>query len=198
MAWHHHPIIAFDTETTGLSPKNGDRVIEFAAVIYHLSHRMEVLEEGYVSHLFSVGRPLPRLITRITGITDKMLVGAPRFEEHAAEIHRLLGTGIIVAHNIGFDKQFLTSEFQRVGLDWPQPVAEIDTLRLSRASYPGISGHRLSDLATRLGVRLDGAHRAGADARACGEVFLALARRAALQSEEPEEVEAWASGRALA
>ncbi len=177
MDWRNLAIVAFDTETTGLNPHDGDRVVEFAAVT------LTVGEEGRVrgveprQMLFNPGIPIPRKVTEITGIDDDAVADAPPFETHAAEISSLLQGAICVAHNFPFDRAFLTAELRRAGLVWPDPIAEIDTVDLSMQRFEGARSHKLADLSQRLDVPLDGAHRATNDAEACGRCFVELARR---------------------
>ncbi|MCB9795488.1 MAG: 3'-5' exonuclease [Alphaproteobacteria bacterium] len=183
MDWRDVRIVAFDTETTGLNPFDGDRVIEFAAV------EIRVGRDGKVSRviphemLFNPGIPIPQKVVQITGITDEKVAGKPRFETRAAEVRALLTDSICVAHNFPFDRAFLSAEFDRSGLSWPDPLAEIDTVDLSIKVFPGASSHKLGDLSKRLDVRLEGAHRATNDAEACGRCFIEMARRESAPSE---------------
>ncbi len=177
MEWTQLPIVAFDTETTGLFPENGDRIIEFAAVILRVDAALDVV--SVTSHAFFVnpGIPIPRESTEVTHITDDHVAKAPAFDKVAAKVHALLSTGITVAHNYTFDQRMLGAELARCGLAWPGPSAEIDTLDISRRVFKGEKSHRLGELTKRLEVRLDEAHRAQNDAEACGRAFLAMARR---------------------
>ena len=120
-------------------------------------------------------------MTQITGISDADVAHSPPFEEVAEEIRALLAKGITVAHNYPFDLAFLRSEFGRLELSWPNPIAEVDTVDLSIKHFSDAKHHRLQDLCKRLGVTLDGAHRATNDAAACGECFIELARRHAVE-----------------
>lgn len=177
MRWRQLPIVAFDTETTGLEPFQGDRIIEVAVVTFRLDEQGQVLEKIPLSHLVNPGVPIPRKVTEITGISDADVADAPRFADIAEEIHAVLASGVVVAHNLPFDHAFLSQEFRAVGLSWPEPVAEIDTLDLSIRLFSDARTHKLADVSSRLDVRLEGAHRATNDAEACGEVFVRLARR---------------------
>lgn len=177
MDWRGLSIVAFDTETTGLFPENGDRVIEFAGV------EMLLAEDGTVArvvphhHLFNPGIPIPREATEVSGLRDEDVADAPPFSKAAESIHRLLARGVTVAHNYPFDQRFLTAELARCGLKWPSPPAEIDTVDLSRRFFKEARSHKLGELAARLEVMLVGAHRATNDAEACGRCFVEMARR---------------------
>lgn len=184
MLWKHHRIVAFDTETTGLEPFNGDRVIEFAAVSFQLTDDGQVAHREDHSWLINPERDIPRKVTDITGISAADVVDAPRFSEVASQIRDLLADSVAVAHNFPFDLGFLTMEFDAVrqetgdpNMRWPEPVAEVDTVDLSMRCFPDARSHRLSDLAERLRVDLERAHRATDDAAACGLCFVALARQ---------------------
>lgn len=177
MRWTDLPILAFDTETTGLFPEEGHRVIEFAAVEFRLDAEGGVARTIPHHYLFNPGMPIPREASDVSGIRDEDVAGSPPFENHAAEIHRLLSGAVTVAHNFPFDQRFLTHELGRKGLKWCSPPAEIDTVDLSRRFFAEARGHKLGELAARLEVKLEGAHRAVNDAEACGRCFLALARR---------------------
>ena len=183
MRWHDLPIIAFDTETTGLFPEDGHRVIEFAAIELHVD--ADGRPSRVVPHqfLFNPEMNIPREASEVSGLRDEDVASAPLFEKAAAKVHALLANAVSVAHNYPFDQRFLTHEFARVGLRWPSPPAEIDTVDLSRRFFPDARGHKLGELAQRLEVTLEGAHRATNDAEACGRSFLELARRHAAPDE---------------
>jgi DNA polymerase III epsilon subunit family exonuclease len=185
MLWRNQSIIAFDTETTGLNPQDGDRVIEFAAVEMHVDEdgRVERVERHEM--LINPGIPIPREVIKLTGITDDKVADAPPFEKRAKEILGLLENNIVIAHNFQFDQNFLAGEFRRLGRFWPDTLAEIDTLDLSIR-------HKLGMMSDRLGVTLKGAHRASNDAEACGRCFTELARRLNAPKEFEEMLE-WAS-----
>ncbi|MEL6343312.1 MAG: 3'-5' exonuclease [Myxococcota bacterium] len=177
MRWTSCRVVAFDTETTGLRPFEGDRIIEFGAVEILVNDQMQVT--GTKKHQFMINpeMPIPREASRVSGITDDMVVDAPIFSRLAPQIRDVLTDGILVAHNFGFDLAFLRSEFRRCGMFWPKTRAEVDTLPLSQRKMPELSSHKLAKVAHELSVSLDNAHRASDDAEACGRVFVELARR---------------------
>lgn len=184
MKWKHLPIVAFDTETTGLEPFGGDRVIELAAVVLTLDEQGRVVERRDWSKLINPERDIPRKVTEITGIDASHVATAPRFEDVAEEVRELLASGVTIAHNYPFDLAFLTREFDEVNrrtgdprMRWPEPLAEVDTVDLSIRCFPDARSHKLSDLAERTSVQLERAHRATDDAAACGYAFVELVRR---------------------
>lgn len=177
MKWKSLPIVAFDTETTGLEPFGGDRIIEFAAVVLQLGPDGRVAHREDHNFLVNPERPIPRKVTEITGISEADVAGAPPFAAVAHRIHALFQGAVTVAHNYPFDMAFLSAELERVGLHWPEPLAEIDTVDLSMKVFPDARSHKLSDLSDRLDVRLERAHRATDDAAACGYSLAEMARR---------------------
>ena len=133
MAWTEQRIIAFDTETTGLNPFDGDRVIEFGAVELTVDAEYRVTGVKAYDWLIDPEVPIPREVTRVTGIKDEDVAGKPVFAKVAKDIHALLEGAIVVAHNLAFDLAFLRLEFARLDMHWPVTVAEVDTLHISRA-----------------------------------------------------------------
>lgn len=180
MQWKHLPIVAFDTETTGLQPFAGDRIIEFAAVTLSFNDEGSIEVVSSDSWLIDPQIPIPKKVTEITGINDSDVAGKPRFHEVAPKIFDLLSNAIAVAHNFPFDMAFLTKELKDADLHWPEPIAEVDTLDVSMRATPDARSHKLGDVCKRLDIELREAHRATDDAEACGRVFLELAKRAAI------------------
>lgn len=177
MRWKDRAIVAFDTETTGLSPFAGDRVIEFAAAVFRLDADGRIASQESHAWLINPGIPIPRTASEVSNITDKDVADAPRFEDVANDIARLLADSITVAHNYEFDMAMLTNEFRLLNRDWPEPFAEVDTLNVSLKHFPDARSHKLSELCDRLGIVLTDAHRALNDASACGRCFVEMARR---------------------
>ncbi|HMV69752.1 MAG TPA: 3'-5' exonuclease, partial [Myxococcota bacterium] len=177
MRWTDLPIIAFDTETTGLDPFSGDRIIEVALVELRVGPDRRVVSRRDHAWMVNPGVAIPRQITQITGIRDDDVASAPPFATIAEAIAALFASGIAVAHNLPFDHAFLTAEFARAEVPWHEPVASVDTVDLSMKLSPEARSHKLGDVARRLDVQLVEAHRAANDAAACGLAFLESARR---------------------
>lgn len=177
MRWKHRPILAFDCETTGLQPFDGDRVIEFAAVELMIGPDGRVAERRDHSWMINPGIPIPKEVSNLTGIKDEDVANAPPFEEVGEAIRALFEDAVTVAHNYTFDLGFLRAEAQRMEMRWPEPLAEIDTVDLSIRCFPEARSHRLDAVCQRLDVALDQHHRATDDAAACGTVFIELARK---------------------
>ena len=177
MRWTDCRVVAFDTETTGLRPFEGDRIIEFGAVELRVSAQLQVTGVKHHQFMINPEMPIPREATRVSGITDEMVASAPTFAQLAAQIHAVLKDGILVAHNFGFDMAFIRNEFKRCGMAWPTTRAEVDTLPLAQRRMEELRSHKLESVAEALGVPLDNAHRASHDAEACGRVFVEIAKR---------------------
>ncbi len=183
MKWKHLDIIAFDTETTGLDPFAGDRIIEVGLVKLRIDDAGEVIGREDLSRLVNPGMPIPKKITDITGISDDDVAGAPSFPELAQEIATWFEGSVAVAHNFPFDHAFFTQEFDRAGVMWQEPLAAIDTVDVSIKMFPDARSHKLGDLAKRLSVPLENAHRATDDAAACGYCFAKLVARHGVDDE---------------
>lgn len=191
MRWIDCRLVAFDTETTGLNPLEGDRIMEFAAVELTVDAQLRVRSVKAHDFLINPEMPIPRKATQVTGITDEDVADKPLFAQRAAQVRALLADAIIVAHNLPFDLAFLRAELSRVGSSWPNTRAEVDTLTLSQRRMTDLKVHKLSEVARHLGVPLDNAHRATHDAEACGRVLVEMARRQEAPLELPGFVD-WA------
>ncbi|WP_198369042.1 DNA polymerase III subunit epsilon [Roseomonas rosulenta] len=163
--------IILDTETTGLDPLQGDRVIEVAAV-----ELVNLLPTGAVFHrLVDPQRDIPAEATRIHGFTNGDLAGKPRFADIIAELVSFLGDAPIIAHNAPFDFGFLDAEFRRCGVQPLDRGRMIDSLALAKQRYPGMP-NSLDALCRRLGVdnSMRSSHNAILDCRLLAEVYLEL------------------------
>jgi len=164
------PFVALDLETTGSRPGTS-KITEIGAV------RLEGFREvGRFHTLVNPQRPIPPMITHITGITQEMVADAPRIEQVVPDLLEFLQGAVIVAHNAAFDVGFLNYELQRLK---GRRLGEgaIDTLPLARLLAPGLPNYRLRTVAEALGAPVTACHRALADAQAAGHVFVTLAGR---------------------
>ncbi len=163
--------ILFDTETTGLDPLNGDRIIEIAALELESD-----LPTGRQFHrLVDPERDIPEEASRVHGFTRGDLIGKPRFIDIADELIAFLGDAPMIAHNAPFDFGFLDMEFGRLNL--PRLLSErmICTLVLAKARFPGMP-NSLDALCRRFGVDLSlrTTHNALLDCRLLADVYLEL------------------------
>lgn len=155
-----------DLETTGLDPENGSGIIEVGGV--RISDG--TLRETY-GQLADPGHSVPEHITRITGIRNEDLTGAPSSETVLDEFLEFAEDTILIAHNARFDLSFLKAYA-------PAPVNHeyIDTLRLARQLL-NADKNSLGYLAKKFNLNLENAHRARDDAQATAELFLKLTER---------------------
>jgi DNA polymerase III epsilon subunit family exonuclease len=165
-------LVVLDCETTGLDPAR-ERVVEIGAV--RLGADLE--PEERLSTLVDPGRPLPLVVSRLTGISQEELNGAPTFAEVWPILDSFVGDALVVGHNIAFDLAFLAAEARRCGYA-PLGCASFDTLDTALLLYPELDRHGLDALATDLGL-VRPTHRALRDAEATAELLSRLAARAA-------------------
>ncbi|HUG26382.1 3'-5' exonuclease [Piscinibacter sp.] len=161
----------FDTETTGLSPSDGDEIISIGAVRI-VNGRL--LKQECFDRLVRPRRPVRRESEKIHGISAQMLAGQPVIEQVLPMFRRFAEDTVLVAHNAAFDMRFLQLAREQTGVEFDQPV--LDTLMLSALAHPGRADdeHRLEQIAARLGIPVIGRHTALGDAIVTGEVFLKL------------------------
>jgi DNA polymerase-3 subunit epsilon len=163
--------IVLDTETTGLDPLTGDRVIEVAAV-----ELFNLLPTGEAFHrVIDPERDIPAEASRIHGFTNGDVAGKPKFAEIADGLLAFLGDAEIIAHNAPFDFGFLDAELfrcQRPALDRSRMI---DSLAMAKTRYPGMPNN-LDALCRRLGVdnSMRGNHNAILDCQLLAQVYLEL------------------------
>ncbi len=156
--------IVFDIETTGFSSIK-DKIIEIGAV---------KVANGEIVDKFSTfvnpKRPIPFEITKLTGITDEMVMDYPEIGEILPQFLEFVGDGVLVAHNAGFDVGFIEQNCRYMEID-PYFVY-VDTVALARVLLPTLSKYKLNIVAKALGISLENHHRAVDDAGATAEIFV--------------------------
>lgn len=161
--------VVFDVETTGLSPLGGDRIIEIAAL------KIKNLKPVAQFHsLVDPLRPVSFPAYEVNGISDEMLVGAPRAREVLPQFLKFLGQAALIGHNISFDMNFLYNEMDLSGLEREQEFKSIDTIRIARRVLPQLKRYPLWLVAATLGITENQKHRAMADVELTFEVFCRL------------------------
>ncbi|MGY5139199.1 PolC-type DNA polymerase III [Mycoplasmopsis gallinarum] len=163
--------ISFDIETTGLSPKFNE-LIEFGAV--RVNENLKISEK--TQFFVKATKPISNFIVNLTNITNEMLEkDGISLEDALDKIFNLLNNQVLLAHNAKFDFNFLKEKFRQANKTFPN-IYVIDTLKISRLLFPDNSKHKLSDLASRVGVVYDAsiAHRGDYDAEVLANVWINL------------------------
>jgi len=168
--WFDLPLAVFDLETTGFDA-NTCQIIEIGIVHFYHGEVVKVF-----NWLVDPECEIPHEITEITHIQQSDVDGQPTFREIAQDVLAAFAEHGIVAYNIGFDRPFLTHKLAELGLAWPDGNPNIDPLVFANHFYPN-QKNKLGMVAERLGVSLEGAHRACNDAEATGKVLYAFRDR---------------------
>jgi DNA polymerase III subunit epsilon len=144
--------VIFDTETTGLDPQSGDRLVEIGCI-----EMVNRVETGNVFHAyFNPERSMPAAAEAVHGLSETFLADKPLFASRAAELLEFLGDSPLVAHNAGFDFGFLNAELALCGFEPLGRDRMVDTVALARVRHPGAK-LSLDALCTRYGI--DRSHR---------------------------------------
>jgi DNA polymerase III epsilon subunit len=162
-----------DTETTGLNPQNGDRIIEIA--VYNIITEKDdyFVKDKFVTYI-NPERSIPYFITKMTGISDYHVIGAPRFFEIADDFLNFIYNKILVIQNVGFDMKFLNNELRLCGHN-PLNNNTIDTVLLSRKLFRKERKHNLDAIAERLNIRKNvNRHSAEGDVIITTEAFVKM------------------------
>lgn len=161
--------VVFDTETTGLAPRGGDEIVQIAGV--RVVNRRALTGEAFDT-LVDPDGPIPQASTKVHGITQDMVQGAPNIAEAGRRFHSYCEDAILVAHNAAFDMTFLRLKENQIGRVFDQPT--LCTVLLSAALFDHTGQHTLDALAERFGVCIPPEHRHTAlgDALATADVFL--------------------------
>ena len=163
--------IIFDTETTGFDPKNGDRMVEIGCV-----EMVNRVETGRSYHAyFNPERSMPAEAEAVHGLSEAFLADKPLFGECAQDFLDFIGDAPMVAHNAGFDFNFINAELALCGLPEVSRERMVDTIVLAKARHPGAK-LSLDALCSRYGI--DRSHRTkhGAllDAELLAQVYVEL------------------------
>ena len=156
--------VVFDIETTGFSNIE-DYIIEIGAV---------KVQNGEITDRYSTfvnpGVPIPFEITNLTGITDEMVMEAPKIDVILPEFLQFVGDSVLVAHNASFDVGFIEQNCKKQRL--PHKYTYLDTVALARVLLPTLAKYKLNIVAKALGISLENHHRAVDDAGATAEIFV--------------------------
>jgi DNA polymerase-3 subunit epsilon len=165
--------IVLDTETTGLDPRRGDRLVEIACI-----ELQDLLPTGRSFHRYiNPERDMPIEAEKVHGLSAKFLADKPRFDHPTVceAFLEFVGDAVIVAHNAGFDRGFVNFELGQLGHDGLHETRWIDTLGLAQKRFPGMY-NSLDALCKRFKISLAEREKHGAliDARLLAEVYLEL------------------------
>jgi DNA polymerase III epsilon subunit family exonuclease len=163
----HNEFVAFDIETTGLSAKNGDSIIEIGAVKIKNGKVIDVFHS-----MINPGIRIPYRITQLTGITDSDVKNSANFRIVLPAFKAFTKELVLVAHNAKFDLGFIQHYGALIDEEFNQP--HIDTVQMSRYLLTDLESHKLNLVAERLQITQKLHHRADDDARVCGEIFMKL------------------------
>jgi DNA polymerase-3 subunit epsilon len=176
----HRPFIVLDFETTGLTPAEGARATEVAAVLVQDG---EIA--GQFQSLMNAGVSIPPFIQALTGITNRMLATAPPCAEVMHAFSAFIGDTPLVAHNASFDKKFLDAELGRIGKKAGQPIA--CSMRIARRIYQKAPNHQLGTLVRYAHIKTDGIfHRALADSQMAAGLMLKMAEELRRNHDMPD------------
>jgi DNA polymerase-3 subunit epsilon len=163
--------IVLDTETTGLDPGTGHRIVEIGCV-----ELFNAIPSGQTYHVYlDPERDIPEEAFRVHGISAEFLAGKPKFVEIAEALLAFLGDAPLVAHNAEFDMRFINAELTAHGFETIGAERVIDTLTLARRRHPG-AANSLDALCQRYGIDLSRRSKHGAllDAEILAEVYAEL------------------------
>lgn len=163
--------IVLDTETTGLDPAEGHRIVEIGCV-----ELIDHLPTGVTFHRYlNPDRLVPIESQRVHGLTDEFLADKPRFADVVDELHTFLGDAPLIIHNAAFDVKFLNAECARVAKTAIPLSRAIDTIEIAKAKIPG-ARYSLDELCKRFGIDLSARTKHGAllDAELTARVYLEL------------------------
>ncbi|MCE3231863.1 MAG: dnaQ [Rickettsiaceae bacterium] len=163
--------ITFDTETTGIDPKSGHRIVEIGCV-----ELIDKIRTGKFFHTYiNPERDVPKASTDVHGLTAGFLSDKPLFSRIASEFLDFVRDDKLVIHNAGFDLKFINHELERASLPLINANRAIDTLNLARDKFPGAKAS-LDALCIRFGIDLSKREKHGAllDAELLVDVYIEL------------------------
>jgi len=162
-------ITIFDTETTGLKPLEGDRIVELAALRFKASQRLAVFDE-----LVNCGRQISPGAFAVNKITPEMLKNAPTIDAVMPRFLDFIKGSYLCSYNAEFDISFLNNELKLIGLPAINNIFVFDLLAIARKLLPGLQRYALCFVADKLEINSVQQHRALADVELSWEVFTRL------------------------
>lgn len=156
----------FDTETTGLNPKTGDRIVELAGLRFKGKDKIATFQM-----LVNPGRPISEAAFAVNKISQGMLENAPSIEKIIPEFLNFIQGSCLCSYNAGFDLEFISNEFELNNQKFPQDILVIDILKMARRLLPGLERYALWFVAEKLGCKRKQEHRAFSDVEITLDVF---------------------------
>ncbi|MFH0912816.1 MAG: exonuclease domain-containing protein [Candidatus Omnitrophota bacterium] len=159
----------FDTETTGLDPESGDRIVEIAGIRFKGREKIATFQTLVNPH-----RLISEAAFAVNRITPQMLKSAPKISRVMPEFLDFIQDSCLCSYNATFDLGFLRNELKLLGKNLPRNNAVADILRMAKRTLPGLERYALWFVADRLGIKTAQQHRAFADVELTLAVFYKL------------------------
>ncbi len=156
----------FDTETTGLEPESGDRVIEIAGIRFKGDRQISIFNTLVNPH-----RQVSPGAFAVNKISQDMLMDAPDFSEIAEKFMDFVSGSVLCSYNAPFDMGFIGNELGMINRDIPHDLLVVDALKMSRRLLPGLERYSLWFISDKLGIKTKQEHRAFSDVEITREVF---------------------------
>jgi DNA polymerase-3 subunit alpha (Gram-positive type) len=156
----------FDTETTGLEPQSGDRIVEIAGIRFRGKERISTFQR-----LVNPNRPISEAAFQVNRITQEMLKDAPTIEQIMPEFLGFIKDSCLCSYNAGFDLEFLNNELKMSGQRVLEGIVVADILKMARRLLPGLERYALWFVADKLGIKTKQMHRAFSDVELTLGVF---------------------------
>ena len=172
--------VFLDTETTGLDPKDGHRLVEVAALAYEDRRPIPEEQGGEFRRLVNPGRPVDKEALRVHGFSDSLLAKQPPFSSCAAELAEFVRGSEVVIHNAEFDCSFLNAEFAALDMPPLEKTASqvVCSLMMARSTLSGLNSYSLDGLCRHFKVdnSMRTSHNALLDVRLLAQVYLQMTR----------------------
>jgi len=162
-------ITIFDTETTGLEPQTGDRIVEIAGIRFRGKEKLATF-----STLVNPQRQISPGAFAVNKISEEMLAGAPLISQVMPKFLEFIAGSCLCSYNASFDLEFLQNELKLLKKDFPQEIIVLDVLKMARRLLPQLERYALWFVAQRLGIKEQQQHRAFSDVEITWEVFSRL------------------------
>ena len=158
--------VIFDTETTGLSPEGGDRIVELAAMRVRGKEKLADFQT-----MLNPDREISEAAFNVNHISAEMLKDAPRAKEVMPRFMDFIQGACLCSYNAGFDLDFLNNELTLAGRSLPHDLMVVDILNMARRLLPGLERYALWFVAQALGIKKEQEHRALSDVKLTLSVF---------------------------